>query len=355
MSKIQHHPHLEFFCGTGGVGKTSLSLSRALQLSASHSVLLMTIDPSLRLKDLLGINADKQFQHIQVLHHSMDLIFLNTEQTLSHILGTIHVELKNQRILSLLAKPFGGLSEILGLIQLSLHLEQKKYDYVIIDTAPGGHFLDFIDGLERVRNFFDDYFIQIFNIMGLKSQKSFSFLGADWMKKAMSSGIEKLLTYLNKVTGESFVSEFIETVGHIYKVKDHFKNAADLLQQLTSQELVTFFVVTTIEHDKQLQAIMLKTALNKLNHARIFAVINKTLPAKFDHEIEHMPAGPWREYSAEILRREQSWIQQFAQEFDAVFTFPKLSSTYQDLQTIKNIQAHVHIWEHIQQSRFKHD
>jgi anion-transporting ArsA/GET3 family ATPase len=42
---------LEIFCGTGGVGKTTLATSRANFLAKKNlKVLFITIDPSLRLK-----------------------------------------------------------------------------------------------------------------------------------------------------------------------------------------------------------------------------------------------------------------------------------------------------------------
>ena len=49
----------EIFCGTGGVGKTTLAASRALaQASTGLRVLLITIDPARRLKDLLGLSEN---------------------------------------------------------------------------------------------------------------------------------------------------------------------------------------------------------------------------------------------------------------------------------------------------------
>ncbi|MBT6324576.1 MAG: AAA family ATPase, partial [Bdellovibrionales bacterium] len=57
-SEIKHKP-IEIFCGTGGVGKTTLATSRALFLASKNlKVLLITIDPAKRLKQILSLNDD---------------------------------------------------------------------------------------------------------------------------------------------------------------------------------------------------------------------------------------------------------------------------------------------------------
>ena len=49
---------VELFCGTGGVGKTTIATARALNLAKQNKkVLLITIDPAKRLKQILNLTA----------------------------------------------------------------------------------------------------------------------------------------------------------------------------------------------------------------------------------------------------------------------------------------------------------
>ena len=66
MEDIKHKP-IEIFCGTGGVGRTTLATSRALYLAShGHKVLLITIDPSHRLKQILNMQEEESGVIVQI-------------------------------------------------------------------------------------------------------------------------------------------------------------------------------------------------------------------------------------------------------------------------------------------------
>ncbi len=314
---------IEFFCGSGGVGKTTLSATRAMSLAENQNVLLMTIDPSLRLKDLLHIKSSGQLEIKEYRSGKLYCMLLNTEEAMNKVLSGINQHLKDQRILSLLAKPFGGLNEILAMVELGRLLEDHKFDTVIIDTPPGGHFLEFLDGLERINNFFDETFVQIVKLFNNSNSTSSLFSSGAWFKNILQTGIDKLLDYLAKVTGQSFVHEFVETLKTIYLVKDKFILASKTLDEYGKNGDVHFYLVTNAEHDKAKELQNLRNCLTVFSNAKFFALINYCAVDAWEHDINVLPEGPWKEFTTH-LKNKHVLLLSSLKSFHEIYNFPQV-------------------------------
>jgi anion-transporting ArsA/GET3 family ATPase len=230
----------EIFSGTGGVGKTTLATSRAIDLAKQgKSTLLITIDPAKRLRELLNMSINDSGKVIHIPDPLADNSQLELHVELMDPTMTFkriaedsgHPEVLNNRILKILTKPYGGLNEILAIVELNLQLKTDKFDVIVLDTPPGSHFLDFLDSVDRIKLFFDQSFVDIFQYLGKKVEKSSAGnIGKRMMGFVVSKGIKKLLKYLNKVTGDKFVDDFIEAIIAIYQTKSSFLDALKLLE-----------------------------------------------------------------------------------------------------------------------------
>ncbi len=105
-----------------------------------------------------------------------------------------------------------------------MSMDQGGYDIIVLDTPPGGHFLDFLESAHKIKAFFNQSFVEIFNSLGKGDGKAKK--GARFMTRVVSSGVKKLLGYLSKVTGASFVDDFIDAVFAIYQSKGRFSRCA---------------------------------------------------------------------------------------------------------------------------------
>ena len=168
---------LVLFGGKGGVGKTSLASTYAIGFARSHPtlrVLVLSTDPAHSLSDFFGepvgptprpwsgnpalelqaIDPDRAFQRIKAVYRS------DVEKLLTALSERANVNLPAERrvLLELLDLAPPGLDEMMALAGLAKHLRSGRYDLHVLDTAPTGHTLRFLElpelALDWLRSFF---------------------------------------------------------------------------------------------------------------------------------------------------------------------------------------------------------
>lgn len=328
------HKKFEIFSGTGGVGKTTLAASRAINLARKNQkVLLITIDPAKRLRDLLGLTPEQAGETVKVCdpfneeeNLPLDVQLMNPEKTFQRVSELANAsEVNSNRILKILTKPYGGLNEILAIVELNLQYESAKYDVIVLDTPPGSHFLDFLDSIERIKIFFDKSFVEIFQYLGKTVESNDSGLGKKMMNFMMSKGIKKLLSYLDKVTGEKFVQDFIDAILAIYKTQSVFLEALNLQNVLKNKSISNWYLVTSVEQSKIKEAIELKDKAKGLIDRDSQIVINKCLSSELTQwntqkeTKEHI-------LKESLLQRENEIKEKLKNNFNNVLEFPEIIS-----------------------------
>lgn len=272
----------EIFCGTGGVGKTTLATSRALFLAATGKrVLLITIDPARRLKDLLGLKEDAvgEVRQVEIDGVRLSALLMSPEKTIERMAASGNTpDLASNRIVQILSKPYGGMNEILSLVEVQMQFESGNYDTIVLDTPPGAHFLDFLEGIGKIRSFFDKSFVEIFAHIGEKSGKAGKRLfGLGIINKFVSAGVKKLLSYLQNVTGAKFIEDFVEAVQIIYQSKDSFLKGISLQEKLGEKSMCNWFLVTSVEQGRAQEAVELKGHASHYIHEDHYLLLNKCL------------------------------------------------------------------------------
>ncbi len=298
MAVIIPEKKVELFCGTGGVGKTTTAAARALYLALKgKKVLLITIDPAKRLKQVLGIEGKEEGTvhkiPLSVFSDKFDsaknfhALLMNPYITLKRVAEFNHsTEKIETNILKTLTKPYGGMNEIMSIVELQLQLKTGVYDVVILDTPPGKHFIDFLEGSKKIQSFFDKTFVEIFQFLGKNlgeaTNKSSSFFAPKTLiTNFISTGVKKLLSYLEDVTGESFVREFIDSVSILYLNRETFLDALNFHTELTKVEFSNWFLVASADQHKIDEALFLKNEARPFMHRDHYLVMNKCLTPDF--------------------------------------------------------------------------
>tara|TARA_B100001093_G_C26795715_1_gene1000984 strand:+ start:131 stop:1255 length:1125 start_codon:yes stop_codon:yes gene_type:complete len=163
-------------CGAGGVGKTTTSAALGLAAaSVGKSVLVVTIDPSKRLAEALGVDRNPE----RPIPVDIDgLIDKKSEGSLSawmldpQLIADRVVErfsgsnrdastLMNNPIYQNVTAMVAGMQEYTAVQALYEFIHDDRYDLIILDTPPSRDALRFLDAPERASAFLDR---RIFNL-----------------------------------------------------------------------------------------------------------------------------------------------------------------------------------------------
>ena len=132
--------------GKGGVGKTTLAAALGLASAhEGHDTLVMTFDPSLRLKDTLGVGDEARDAEVRVAVETPGALYaslLDARRTFDRLVTRYAPDKKaRQRILenryySHLAGRLAGILEYMAVERLFEIASEKRFDRIVLDTPP---------------------------------------------------------------------------------------------------------------------------------------------------------------------------------------------------------------------------
>ncbi len=337
---------IEIFCGTGGVGKTTLSASRALYLaSKDKKVLLITIDPARRLKEILNLKEEDSGnietipstffkEYSQGKDFSFDALLMSPAKTLAKMgkKNNTEEELDNP-IIRILTRPHGGMNEILAIVEVQQQLDQGIYDHIILDTPPGKHFIDFLRGTEKIKQFFDKSFIDIFRFLGKSFNQEKESRG--FLSLLVKTGVKKLLAFLEKVTGKKFVETFIDAIVAIYNNKSSFLEAISFQDQLKEKSYSNWFLVTSVEQQKAGEAEDIQKSASKFMHDDNFMVVNKSLAPYLESWSVNSSSEFIKALKFSMEEREAALLEYAANNFKNTITFPEILDNSPEIHVIE--------------------
>lgn len=243
---------LILFGGKGGVGKTTCSVATAIHLakrSPQRAFLLASSDPAHSLFDSLAgspLPANLEYREID-FRQSLERFKLAHSRHFRDIAlrGTFLDEEDISRFLDL-STP--GFDELMAFLDIASLLQDRAYACMVIDTAPTGHTLRFLELPDLMRTW-----IGAFDAMLAKHRYLAQLYGNSDTRAASDVFLEELLTSINRL--------------------------AELLSDPVHCRFVPVMLAETMSTNETERLI---TRLNKLSIAVTDVLVNRLYPLQSD-------------------------------------------------------------------------
>jgi len=262
--------------GTGGVGKTSISAALALGFAKRGlKTLVITIDPSKRLKTTLSLGDNGENQRIPISRTHFYACLLDSklifDQFVTRGLETPEKvqKLLTNRLYQQLSTNLNGSQEFTALEKLLYEYESGNWDRIVLDTPPAGHAIDFLRAPEKLNRLLDERIARWF-----RSPKD----GGSLLKSVFHFGTKKLLKALELLTGNEFMSELTDFFDQIQFWQKKLEARLARVQNLLIAPNTEFLLVTSFEYAKLKESLELLRILRQEGLRLQTVVINRAFP-----------------------------------------------------------------------------
>jgi len=273
---------LTIVVGSGGVGKTTIAAALGLQRAREgHDSLVMTFDPSLRLKDALGVGEDALDREVPVnagssgsLHASL----LDPRATFNRLVARYAPDepardrILGNRFYRHLAGSLAGILEYMAVERLYEAASSGRYARIVLDTPPTRQALDFLEAPARIVGFLDSGALRIalrhwFDDRGhLRGAVGIPLVGR---------GIE---AFLDRVVGLGLLrdmAEFFQAFGPLF---DGFRQRALEVQELLRSPETRFLVVSGPGEERIADTMFFARKLHETGHRVGPILVNRVHP-----------------------------------------------------------------------------
>lgn len=289
------HP-LVLVVGSGGVGKTTLAASLGLMSARyGNDTLVMTFDPSLRLKDALGVGEGARDRDVRVKTDTPGQLaasLLDARQTFDRLIRRYAPDeqaatrILTNRFYEHLAGNLGGILEYMAVERLFEVAAEGRYARVVLDTPPTRQALDFLDAPSRIVGFLDSGALKValrqwFDDRGrLKPTAHLGLLGR---------GVEGFLDRLVGMDLLREMAEFFQAFGPLFA---GFRERAEKVQALLKSPKTTFVLVTGPGEERVPETMFFARHLHERGYNLGPLVVNMIHPRATTELLTRSDLGP---------------------------------------------------------------
>lgn len=269
-------------CGSGGVGKTTISAALALRFALEgRRVAVLTIDPARRLADSLGIGALTNTPRAVPLdqlgnpHNGrLDAMMLDAKSTFDDLVRRLSPDaaaaqrVLDNRYYQSASSRLGGSHEYMAMERLLQLWKGDHYDVVVLDTPPTRHALDFLQAPERMSGLMDQ---GVLRWLVMPSQKG------GW--RALEFGSEAVARVLKRLVGHGVIGEIAEFFDAFRVLADRMTDRSLEVRGLLRDPHTRFLLVTSPAPTAQREALFFLRVLSDKSMPFGGFIVNRVAPA----------------------------------------------------------------------------
>lgn len=300
-----HGTSLEVVVGAGGVGKTTLAAAMGLRSAASGlDTLVMTFDPSHRLKDALAVGDAARDREVEVDSGTpgrLDASLLDPRRTFDRLVErhspstAVRDRILGNRFYDHLAGNLAGVLEYMAVERLFEVARDGRYERVILDTPPTRQALDFLGAPERIVSFLDSGALRValkpwFDAGGrLRATSRLGVLGRN---------VEGLLDRMVGLELLRDMAEFFQAFGPLY---EGFRERALEVQRLLRSPETSFTLVSAPGRRRVADTLFFARKLLEAGLDLGLVVVNRVHPMVSEAGPEPQRADPGAQDGRHLL------------------------------------------------------
>ncbi len=262
-------------CGSGGVGKTTVSATFALAAArAGRRACVVTVDPARRLADSLGVEslANTPSEVAGEWPGHLHALMLDTKGTFDDLVHryaktTDQAEgIQSNRLYQNLAGALSGTQEYMAMEKLYELVESGDFDVVVVDTPPTRNALDLLDAPRRLTRFLEN---RLFRALLVPTRVSV---------KAIGMATRALLRTISKVAGAEIVEDAVGFFQAFEGMEEGFRTRAGAVRELLADPSTAYVLVTSARPDAIAEASFFAEKLAERDVRPAALVVNRIHP-----------------------------------------------------------------------------
>ncbi len=289
-------------CGSGGVGKTTLSAALALRLAEEgRRVLVLTIDPARRLADALGTgDLDNEPRRVPTERGELRALMLDSKATFDDLVRRhspspeVCERILTNHYYRFVSERLPGVHEYMAMERLLSLALNDEADVIVLDTPPTRHALDFLAAPDRMAGLMDE---SVMRWLVLPATAS------GWRMLEMGSDV--LAGVLKRLLGPTTIADIAEFFSGFQTLWGGFRERSIAVRALLRSPTTQFVLVTAPAPGARAEAIAFLEVLQRDGMPFSGFFINRCAPPAppdlaWPKPPEHRSTGEWERVRSEV-------------------------------------------------------